>query len=269
MSLVDKSPKARQWLNWVHVQVKQGGYDLNRVLSDNGGEVPTPNQWSSVISFICAYEKKAGRETMMKTVLAHPDFPKNTFECDNGNCMADAVRRRALECIPLLHQAGFTLKAHELSKGDRDHLIVDKMSNEIANGRWPHVELIYPNLLDDASSHRNIVEGLFNETSRQGYNVAKKLVKLAPNEGLTRMISKRLGRFGRELKGRDEEGVEKALAPMRTLLAAGWLNLDLAKKEATEDDMGHVVAPLITLLERETLALATASTTAKKNRVRL
>lgn len=266
MGPADKSPKTRQWLNQVHGEIKRGGFDLDRVLSDNGGVAPFPNHWASVIGYVCAHSKKAERETMMRILLAHPDFPKETGSQD---CMLDAVRRRAFECIPLLHAAGFTLQADILSQSDREHLIVDKISSEISNGRWPHVELIYPQLLDDPSSHRNIAEGIFNETTRQRYNVCKNLVKLSPSEALNRMISKRLGRMGNQLSVRGEDGIEKALIPMCILMGAGWLDLDLARKEADEDGQGNVVQPLLASLEREVLSLQTPNALRKNNRIRI
>jgi hypothetical protein len=265
----DKSPKAREWLNGVHAQVKQGGWDLANALSHHAGAALSPDPWASVISFVCAYEKKAGREAMMKTVLAHPDYPRNTSQVDNGSCMLDAVRRRAIECIPLLHAAGFSLQPQHLPKSDHDYLIVGKLSNEISSGRWPHVELIYPQLLENHSSHRDIVEGIFNETTRQGYHVCNNLVKLPGNAHLTRLISKRLGQMGGQWSVLDEDGINKAIIPLRSLLSVGWIDFDLARREALEDDKGQIVLPIITILEREELAQQTSPASQRKTRSRL
>lgn len=63
-----------------------------------------------------------------------------------------AIQNSADECIPVLHEAGFLIPGK--SSKDR-HVFEQTLHAAIANGRWPYVELIKPELWRDALDNHN------------------------------------------------------------------------------------------------------------------
>lgn len=244
------------WLTKVEDCVAYGGPQLSKVMSDKEeGVNPTLFYWYRVAEAIFKHSYKSDRMRMIRVFLAQPDLPAQFNE--SHDILRAAILNRAHECVPLIHEKGFMLQDRANAE------LIAFIGREIFKGRWPHPDLVMPELLEHSSIHLQIAKGVLRECSNQGKRITHGLGKLHTNESFNRLLSKIVGRRAEEITVR-QNNYDAAVAPLFRLYAQGILNLDIARAQAIESSQNEAVHPILTHLEK--MVISTRSPEAHASR---
>lgn len=248
----------REWSQHCESAIRQGGARLPDALSDHGGHPPVDRHWASVANAIVRAKVRAPtRQMMMAAWLAHPDRPNMPADLRNS-VLCEAVRSRAHESIPLLHAAGFAFLP--------DSTGPSLVAKELKLGRWPHPDMIAPDITSLREHHFDLAEGVFSPNSLRSPNFAKRLVALSPSDGLTRRISRWMGRAESNFNAMTPTENQQAQAVFAVLATSGWLDLGQAAREAHEQGGPRSVLAMIATVQTRALERTTATATARPPR---
>lgn len=251
MSSEPLTRRQRQWYMRCESAIRQGGGRLNEALGDTQGITPSPSCWTQLVWFVSQkVSKPSSALRMATTILDHSNFPELPAEEAAYTLRRLIEKETSISILPLLHAKGWRL--------GNEFQDFDCIATTITQGKWPHVELIFPQLFHNKEFHDKVALGLTRKEFLLNTSAAQAACQLQAPAAFKNTLSISMGiNLPREIAPmsvRHKGMVAKILA---TLSKSGFLNLDTVRLEARHYDATPATTLLLDEVDAKILAINT------------
>lgn len=240
--------RQREWTMRCESAIRQGGERLNDALYDTQGIIPSHSCWTQLVWYVSqAVRKPNAAMRMMITLLDYPNFPELPTQDSTYLLRRLIEKETSIAFLPLLHAKGWRLGS--------EFEDFDCIATSISLGKWPHAELIFPQLFQSNDFHYKVALGftrkelLLNATAIEGAIKIQAPTSFKNTFSITMSIN--LPREIAPMDARHQGTIARTLA---ILSRNGLLNLDIVRREVRHYDTDPTTALLLN--EVDTLILA-------------